>query len=259
MGNFITVDRKILRWEWYTDINTKVLFLHCLLKANWEDRKWKGQIIKRGSFVTSIPNLAEELMLTAREVRTALNHLEATGEIDRQTTNRNSVIIIKNYDKYQTSDRQTTSKRQSNDSLTTTTKEIKEGEEEKEGLLFTDVNNRQTEAVRRIVEEWNTLQEYGIKPVTRIDPSSKRYQSLRARVSQYSVDNVLKAIDRIKVSDFLQGKVNDFVITFDWFVKPNNFVKVLEGNYDSKRKNRYDMNDHLASIIYGPEEGGIDF
>ena len=23
-----------------------------------------------------------------------------------------------------------------------------------------------------------------------------------------------------------------WVITFDWFIKPNNFIKVLEGNYD---------------------------
>ena len=27
------------------------------------------------------------------------------------------------------------------------------------------------------------------------------------------------------------------MITFDWFVKPNNFVKVLEGNYDVNGRN----------------------
>ena len=44
----------------------------------------------------------------------------------------------------------------------------------------------------------------------------------------------MQAIDNIKNSDYLQGKVNDWKITFDWFVKPNNFPKVLEGNYNNK-------------------------
>lgn len=35
---FIKISRKILDWEWYTDINTKTLFLHCLLKANFRTK-----------------------------------------------------------------------------------------------------------------------------------------------------------------------------------------------------------------------------
>ena len=31
--DYVKISRKILDWEWYTDINTKVLFLHILLKA----------------------------------------------------------------------------------------------------------------------------------------------------------------------------------------------------------------------------------
>ena len=93
----------------------------------------------------------------------------------------------------------------------------------------------QTETVRRVVEEWNTLSEYGIKPVSRLTSGTKRYDSLIARLRKYSVDDVLKAIDNIRHSDFLQGKHNGkpWQITFDWFVLPNNFPKVLEGNYDN--------------------------
>ena len=47
---------------------------------------------------------------------------------------------------------------------------------------------------------------------------------------------MLTAIEKIKSSDFLCGKGGKgWVITFDWFVKPNNFIKVLEGNYDNKQ------------------------
>lgn len=94
----------------------------------------------------------------------------------------------------------------------------------------------QTESVRRVVEEWNTLSQYGIKPVSRLTNGTKRYDSLVARIKQYSVDDVLKAIDNIRHSDFLQGKHKGktWQITFDWFVLPNNFPKVLEGNYNNE-------------------------
>lgn len=90
--------------------------------------------------------------------------------------------------------------------------------------------------VRRIVEEWNKLDTFGIAPISRINSGSKRYKSLGARIKQYGIEDVLSAIGRIKNSDFLQGKNNKgWTITFDWFVLPSNFPKVLEGNYDNRK------------------------
>ena len=92
----------------------------------------------------------------------------------------------------------------------------------------------QTE-VQRIVDSWNDLTAYGIKSILKVNTDSKRYSMLIARIKQYSVDDVLKAIENIKTSDFLQGNSKaGWVITFDWFVRPNNFPKVLEGNYNKK-------------------------
>lgn len=89
--------------------------------------------------------------------------------------------------------------------------------------------------VRRIVDEWNALQSFGIKPISKLSYDSKRYKNLIARVKQYGMGDVLKAIDRIKISDFCQGKnKHGWVITFDWFVLPSNFPKVLDGNYDNR-------------------------
>ncbi len=115
----------------------------------------------------------------------------------------------------------------------------KEIDTEKEKTLITvsDETVRQTD-VRRVIEAWNRLQEYGIKPILKIGSSSKRYKSLTARIREYGIDNVLSGVERIKDSGFLQGRnKNGWVITFDWFVLPNNFPKVLEGNYDNHSEN----------------------
>ena len=99
--SFIKVHRKMLKWEWYNDINTKVLFIHLLLIANWEDKKWQGLLIERGSVVTSIKNLSQQTKLSIQKVRTSLDKLKSTNEITIKTTNKYTVISINNYDLYQ--------------------------------------------------------------------------------------------------------------------------------------------------------------
>ena len=92
--------------------------------------------------------------------------------------------------------------------------------------------------VRRVIEEWNKLQEVGINPIRDIKPSSKRCQLLKGRIREYGIDEVLNAINNVRKSDFLRGENNHgWMITFDWFVKPNNFMKVLEGNYNKEKRN----------------------
>ena len=64
MGGFIKIHRQITEWEWYTDIPVRILFEHCLFKANYETKKWQGIVIERGSFITSYDNLSLETGLS---------------------------------------------------------------------------------------------------------------------------------------------------------------------------------------------------
>lgn len=100
-------------------------------------------------------------------------------------------------------------------------------------LIVSDETICRTE-VRRAVEKWNSLQSVGVEPVIRMQSGSKRYKMLVARIREYGIDAVLKAIDNVKNSKFLTGNVSDFTIDFEWFVKPNNFVKVLENKYKNR-------------------------
>jgi len=124
--------------------------------------------------------------------------------------------------------------------------------EEKETMLVSNETNCQTQSVRRVVDAWNALQDVGIKPISRVSSGSKRYQSLIARLREYGEDDVLQAIERIRLSDFLQGKHGGrpWLITFDWFVLPNNFPKVLEGNYDSDGSQQVKTGDARLDRLY---------
>lgn len=127
--DYIKLSRKILEWEWWSDINTSRLFIYMILKANWKDGKFQGKEIPRGSFVSSLPRLSEETALTIREIRTAISHLKLTGELTVTTYSKFSVFTIKNYAEYQTNDtqndKQATGERHSDDILTTTIEERK--------------------------------------------------------------------------------------------------------------------------------------
>ena len=88
--------------------------------------------------------------------------------------------------------------------------------------------------VQRAVEEWNSLAVYGLKPVSKLTSGTKRAKCLNARIKEYGIDEVLAAIERIKNSDFLKGNnKRGWMITFDWFVLPNNFPKVHDGHYEN--------------------------
>lgn len=98
---WIKLHRSLLKWEWYDDINTKTVFLHLLLTVNPADERWHGIEVKRGSRISSFAKLAAETRLTVDKVRTAIAHLESTGEITRSPHAKYTVFTIKNYDTYQ--------------------------------------------------------------------------------------------------------------------------------------------------------------
>jgi hypothetical protein len=111
----------------------------------------------------------------------------------------------------------------------------KDIDKEKDNKLIVSLDTICQTDARRVIEEWNKLQEVGINPIRDIKPSSKRYQLLKGRIREYGIDEVLNAINNVRNSDFLRGENNrGWMITFDWFVKPNNFLKTLEGNYNKE-------------------------
>ena len=100
-GGYIKLHRKLTKWEWYHNANTFRVFIHLLLTANYEPRRFEGKVIDRGQRIASLSSLAKELKMSVREVRTSLEHLKSTGEISLIPTARFTVFTINNYEEYQ--------------------------------------------------------------------------------------------------------------------------------------------------------------
>jgi len=226
-------------------------WIDIMLMANHSDKDRlvgsQTENIKRGCLIVSEKKLMERWGWSKNKVRGFLNYLENENMIKKNTSPKRTGLNLVNYSIYQ--DMQTTNEPQMNYERTANgpkqedkelynINNIQNGEEIKERqeeytLTVSNETVCQTD-VRRIVEAWNELESYGIKPISRLSRGSQRHARLLARIKQYSVEDVLSAIDRIKTSEFLQGKGNrGWTITFDWFVLPNNFPKVLDGNYDN--------------------------
>ena len=91
----------------------------------------------------------------------------------------------------------------------------------------------------QILSAWNSLDK-NIPKINSINTGTDRYKLIKARINEYGLESVLSAIRSINYSQFLKGYKTDFVINFDWFIRPNNFVKVRDGNYiDRSNSNSY--------------------
>lgn len=251
---------RLLEWEWYDDLYMFRLFMHLLLKANYRDKEWHGTIIKRGQLVTSLANLSAETGLTYQQVRTCLDKLNKTGEINKQTTNKFTIITVCKYGKYQQSpadeqhtiNKQTTNKQQSNNNQITTTIDNKSIRDK--DISSTDVEDAAPSRVEidlvAVKDFFNRTMENASIPKIRTKIDGRRKEMLTARVREYGIDMVYEVITKAAASSFLNGGGNrGFVADFEWLMRPNNFPKVLEGNYD---------NHETSTINNGHSNNGTD-
>lgn len=254
-NGWIKLYRSILDWEWWDDTNTRALFIYCLLMANSEERQWRGMTIPAGSFVTSREGLADGTGLSEQQVRTSLGKLKSTGEITSKSTNKNTIITICNYSIYQSNgsvnqpaeqpadNQQSTSNQPANNQQVTTNKNIRieevniissnedtsdlpsdtSSDDEKEKIEEEKIN------YQKLVAFWNenTKGQWGL--LRNIE--NKRRTMVRARIRTYGKEAFAEAILKACASDFLARQQ---WFSFDWLISPNNFDKVISGNYDNK-------------------------
>lgn len=109
----------------------------------------------------------------------------------------------------------------------------KEEEEIKESLpplpLSTDPNKISSD-YDRIIESWNNT---SFTQIIKIAPGSSRALKLSNLILEHGENNILAAINKAAKSTFLNGaNERNWTMNFDWFIRPSNFLKIVEENYD---------------------------
>lgn len=89
---------------------------------------------------------------------------------------------------------------------------------------------------KKIVEFFNS-ETKGVFGIVRYPLSPKRQESIRARIREHGEDAFVEMVRKAALSEFLKGNnKRGFQATFDWLIRPSNFQKTLEGNYDNRNK-----------------------
>ena len=259
MGNFIKIDRKILKWEWWSDINTCRLFLYMLIVAYWKSGNYKGKNIPRGSFPSSLSELSKETGLTENEVRTAIKHLKSTGEITSKSHSKFTVFTVKNYDLYQSDNKQNynestgeiTSKSQSiNEQITSKSQAV--NELLTSTILKEDKNERIKEVKKENKKEDNTLP---LSPSQEEEDTPKRKPKEKLPTVYYPNDELLDSA--FKEFLVMRNKIKKPLATKQALTRMMNKIDRLSGGDNELAiKILNQSTDHCWQDVYELKEDG---
>jgi len=250
---WVKLHRSILEWEWYDDNNTFKVFIHCLLRANHQEQKWRGQVIEKGSFITSYSNLANECKLTTQQVRTSLNKLKKTNEVTIKTTNKNTCVTVCKYDSYQvfesknnnqitnkqqTNNKQITNKQQTNNKQITTNNNDNNYKNEKNvcvGEKFTHES---------FLNWFNDCRKYlGLKSnIKRL--SFYELEDFNELKNLYTIEDFKKSFSAFSQDEYY--KSNNLIFP-KYFLKNETFVKYLNTEVKDVKKEINQLSSHDLS------------
>ena len=84
---------------------------------------------------------------------------------------------------------------------------------------------------------WNELaEELGLSKIKML--TDKRKRKIDVLLKKYTIEEIAEALEKIKESDFLQGKTSNWQMTFDDFIEERKFIKLLEDGYKNKNSNK---------------------
>lgn len=207
--------------------------------------------IKRGSFVTSRATIAKDMKMTEQEVRTAIDHLISTGEITKTSTNKLTILTINNYESYQ--EIQPTTQPIDNHDNNHQNNHNKEYKEEKNididaNASLSDSRSDDEINYAGLIKYWNETTK-GVWGELR-DIKNNRLKMVRARVREHGKAALVDAIKLACDSSYLRGAT---WFNFDWMIKPNNFDKLLAGNYNREQQAQLQLEINNVRLGFGEQ------
>lgn len=255
MEGFVVIHRSIIDTPIYQTPELFHLFVHCILRANYKERRLYigGKVVnvKPGQFITGREKFAKEVGSKPSTVRNRLEVLQRLNYISIFSTERYSIISVNNYELYQNKE----NGGQPKDSRRTA------------GGQPEDTDNKETKITRE-EEEYETSSEVTFvsgKPPTRPRVSYVDFLDVYNRIAgktfggkktltdklQKKVKLLVEYLDEIGMTpeEYFTKAINtDFLkrgsdkrpwkATFDFLVNVNKADKLISGDYDSFREKK---------------------
>lgn len=249
---YIYLDDRILHQEWFKHPPTVQVFLYLLFHAGEEEHEEQGQTLHRGQIIVSRNKLAKDLGLTEMQVRTALSKLSKGWLVTnlkhwivtRLATNQQTLITICDYDSYK--GEKLVNNQVSNQPVTLVTIQPNKPQNTDSYTVCIE-EQTETPATNKTMPPYQMIGEYFNRAVAKSNIpkirnlNDARRKAVRSRLKEYDADTILNVIDKAVASDFLNGAGNTgFTASFDWIMKPVNFIKIMEGNYDNREERMQD-------------------
>lgn len=111
-------------------------------------------------------------------------------------------------------------------------------------------NNNNKIHIQEVVSKFNSIC-ISFPKVSKL--TDNREKTIKARLKEYSMQDIIKAFEKAEQSNFLKGKSGKFKAGFDWIMKAANFIKVLEGNYDNRADGQYFTNLNVTNQYFSNE------
>jgi DNA replication protein DnaD len=252
MGGWIKLYRKSKEHWLYNEKRShtkREAWEDMLLLCNHEDNKVliNGELIdcKRGQSVMSLTSWAKEFKWSRQMVRSFFELLKSDSMINTEGLRKSTRITICNYDIYQNNQpAENTEKlldatnRKPTDNHKQECKELKNITSPNGEVLSGDPETPKPTVkinYENLVEYWNKKTKLNKIKIL----SEKRKATVRTRIKEHGKDFFKEVVDKASESNFLNGE-NDrgWKADFDWIMRPTNFVKILEGNYDNDRQGK---------------------
>lgn len=216
------------------DTDHLAVWIYLLLNASHNEHPalFKGEKItlKPGQLITGRKSIALALHIDESKVERILKSLKSEQQIEQQTSSKNRLISITNWEFYQQSEQQieqqVNNKRTTSEQQVNTNKNIKNDKNERKDICqnILDLFNRICCSFGRV------------KNITK-----SRAEIIDNSLKTYSLNDFKKVFEKAEQSDFLKGNNSrSWSASFDWLIKEDNMAKVLEGKYDkNKQPNKF--------------------
>jgi len=220
---YIRLWRKLNDWEWISDPNVVLVFIHLLLDINFKDKKWHGIDIPRGSVLVGRKSLAKKVGLSEQSIRTALTKLKSTNEITIKSTNKYSLISINNYNLYQQTTNNTTNDQPAINQQSTTTNNVNKEKNTNTKVLVAKAEPQKDIYVEIVLTEFGNS--FGFRPTDR-----------KPRFVAYNFSRNLKSFLKIFNPDITEARFTKVIKTYLSWLLTQDYSNKIETLDAVKRK-----------------------